>query len=331
MSEQVLVDVGIPTHGQPAYLGEAIDSVLRQTLMAWKLTISENGAGSDYVAGVIEPHVASPRIEYVKTGENLGGPRNWTRLIETGSARYVAILNDDDRWDPEFLARRVEFLEANPSCALVFSKADFIDGTGRVFDRYDPGLRDGVQDKRAFLRALYARCVICVPTVLVTRWAYDAVGPYFKDSVHIYDHEMWLRIAARFSVGFLPVCDAQYRIHPTQTTQEGRLHKGEWKLEVLDEVESILPPDFPQLERRRARFVGLTRAGLDAFGRREWGQGLAWLAKAIRTHPGALFDLEIAARVYRRLRRHGQDQEFWSVGLPEQPAQGQSSRMVARR
>ena len=317
MSEQVLVDVGIPTHGQPAYLGDAIDSVLQQTLAAWKLTISENGAGSDYVAGVVKPHVASPRIEYVKTGENLGGPRNWTRLIETGSAPYVAILNDDDRWDSDFLARRVAFLEANPTCALVFSPADFIDGTGRVFDRYDPGLRDGVQDVQEFLRALYARCVICIPTVLVTRWAYEAAGPYFKDSMHHYDHEMWLRIAAQFPVGFLQVCDAQYRIHPTQTTQVGRLHKGEWKLEVLDEVESILPPGFPQLERRRARFVGLTRAGFDAFGRGQRRQGLAWLAKAIRTHPGALFDPEIATRVYRRLRRQRKDREFWSMGLPE--------------
>ena len=315
VADGILVDVGIPTHGRPAYLAEAIESVRRQTFSSWRLTISENGPGSDYVAGIVEPHLSSPRVQYVKTGTNLGAARNATRLIQTGSAPFVAILNDDDRWDPEFLARRVAFLEANPTCALVFSRCDFIDGAGSVLYRYEIELPEGPQNEEAFLRTLYSRCVICMPTVLVRRWAYTDVGP-FKESVLFYDHELWLRIAARFPVGFLSTCDAQYRVHRSQTTQQKvRLHVGEHKLEVLDEAENILPPDFPQLERRRARFVALTRAGLDAFGRGQRRGGIAWLARAIRAHPAAPVDPEIATRVFRRLSQHAQDREFWSVGL----------------
>jgi glycosyltransferase involved in cell wall biosynthesis len=313
----VLVDIGIPTYGRPNYLAEAIESVRRQTVSSWRLTISENGAGSDYVAGIVEPHV-SPRISYVKTGSNLGAARNATGLIQTGSAPFVAVLNDDDRWDPDFLEQRIAFLEANPTCALVFSRCDFIDGTGSVLYRYEIDLPEGLQNEAAFLRTLYSRCVICMPTVVVRRSAYDEIGPFFKESVLFYDHEMWLRLAARFPVGFLSACDAQYRVHQSQTTQQRvRLHVGEHKLEVLDEAEKVLPPDFPQRERRRARFVALTRAGLDAFGRGEWRQGMAWLTQAFRAHPAAPFDPEIVVRVYRRLRQHAQDREFWSVGLTE--------------
>ena len=41
MSEP-LVDVGIPTHGRPRFR-EAVESVLAQTFVGWRLTISENG------------------------------------------------------------------------------------------------------------------------------------------------------------------------------------------------------------------------------------------------------------------------------------------------
>jgi glycosyltransferase involved in cell wall biosynthesis len=318
VDEGTLVDIGIPTYGRPAYLAEAIESVRRQSFTSWRLTISENGPPSDYVVGIVEPHLADPRIDYVATGHNLGGAGNSTRLVEAGSAPYVALLHDDDRWEPGFLARRVAFLEANPICGLVFSPCDFINGTGRVLYRYEIEIAAGVQDRSTFLRTLYSRCVICMPTVLVRRSAYTAVGPYFKDSVLFYDHEMWLRLAVRFPVGLLPVCDAQYRVHPAQTTQQRvRLHVGERKLEVLDEVDGILPADFPQRERRRARFIALTRAGLDAFGRGERRRGLSWLTRAIRVHPAAPLDPEIAARVFRRLRQQAQDREFWSVGLTE--------------
>ena len=48
----------------------------------------------------------------------------------------MALLHDDDLWAPEFLERRVAFLDANPSCGLVFSVADFIDDQGSVIHRF---------------------------------------------------------------------------------------------------------------------------------------------------------------------------------------------------
>ena len=55
-----------------------------------------------------------PGFTLVATGRNLGPAANWTRLIQQGSAPYVTLLQDDDVWDPDFLARRVAFLERHP-------------------------------------------------------------------------------------------------------------------------------------------------------------------------------------------------------------------------
>jgi glycosyltransferase involved in cell wall biosynthesis len=309
---RVLVDVGIPTYGQPRFLGEAIECVLAQTISSWQLTISENGPASDEVGGIVERYLSDPRVRYVTTGTNLGGGQNSTSLLRGGRAPYVALLHDDDRWKPEFLARRLPFLEANPSCGLVFSSCDFIDEQGSVVYRFAPKLGEGIQPRQGFLRTLYRRNVICIPTVLVPRWCYEAVGPAFSDSVLFYDYEMWLRIAFRFDIGFLNVSDASYRLHRAQTTHGIASNMGEHRIALLDAVESTVPPDFPSLERRRARSGALLRVALEALERGDRRTAVACLRKAIREHPVGPLDPKMASLVIGSMRRRALLRKTWA-------------------
>jgi glycosyltransferase involved in cell wall biosynthesis len=308
----VFVDVGIPTYGRPAYLGQAIECVLAQTFDAWRLTVSENGPGSRHVEAIVEPYLSDPRVRLVATGSNMGSAGNSTRLIQTGGAPYVALLHDDDRWEPGFLARRVAFLEANPSCGLVFSSCDLIDEDGSVVYRFEVDLPEGVQDRKGFLRTLYRRNVVCIPTVLVPRWCYDAVEPEFSNSMLFHDYEMWLRIATRFDVGFLNVCDAAYRIHRAQTTHEVGANMGEHRIALLDAVEGILPPDFPSLERRRARSGAFLRVALEALERGDRRGSFVHLRKAMREYPIGPLDPKLASLVMGSMRRRALQRKLWA-------------------
>jgi glycosyltransferase involved in cell wall biosynthesis len=308
---ETLVDIGIPTFGEPRFLVEAIEDVLAQTLTGWRLTISENGPGSAAVSAAVTPFLDDPRIQYVTTGSNLGGARNSTRLIQTGGAPYVALLHDDDRWSPEFLERRVAFLEATPSCGLVFSSCDFIDDSGTVVHRFEVDLEEGLQDRRQFLRLLYLSNVICMPTVLVPRRCYEAVGPEVNDSVTFYDYEMWLRLASRFDVGYLDVYDASYRIHVAQTTHDIDLTVGEHRLALLDAVEEILPRDVPPLHRRRARSGAHMRSALEAFERGDRRRSAAHLGRALKLYPIGFFDPKMASLALGSIRRRAILRRVW--------------------
>jgi len=180
---QHTVDVGIPTRGEPAYLTEAVECVLAQTFSSWRLTVSENGTGGEFVAKTVRPYLTDPRVSHVVVGEDVGGAGNSTRLVKGATGRYVGILHDDDRWSPEFLERRVAFLDTHPSCGLVFSACDFIDPSGAFLYRADPGLEPGLQERREFLRELYRLNVIATPSVVVPRSCYEAVGPDYDGSV----------------------------------------------------------------------------------------------------------------------------------------------------
>jgi glycosyltransferase involved in cell wall biosynthesis len=313
--ERTRVDVGIPTYGQPRYLAEAIECVLAQSLASWRLTISENGTGSSEIAAAVAPYLSDHRVRHVVTGANLGGPRNASRLINTGSAEYVAILHDDDLWEADFLRRRVEFLDANPSCGLVFCDCWMVDSAGTRLPGlgFGASLESGVQDRRAFFARLYEGNMIGIPTALVRRSAYEAVGAEFRDDLLFYDHEIWLRLAARFDVGFLDDVAASYRVHAGQTTQQEAQRLAAHRLALLDAVDESLPDDFSRLHRRRAWSRAYLSESVAAGRSRKLGRSLALFAQALHAHPWVLVDPWIASTGFLSVRSRVRRRRAWKT------------------
>ena len=118
----------MPTYRSPRYLRQAIEDVTRQTILGWRLTISDNGGGN--AEEIVRPYLDDPRISYSRNPTDLGITGNHSKLIRESTAEFVAIHHDDDRWEPEFLERRVTFMERHRECGFVFSPWIVIDEAG---------------------------------------------------------------------------------------------------------------------------------------------------------------------------------------------------------
>ena len=287
-----IVDVGIPTLGEsPSYLVEAVESVFAQTFSSWRLLISENGPGLDSVREALEPYVRDPRVEHVVSGTREGRGINWTRASQ-GSAPYIGLLHDDDSWAPEFLERRTEFLDKHPQVGLVYSGCVVIDEAGRPLGRSRVGLVPGIHRPESFLPFLYRKLFISVPTILIRRSAFNAVGAEYKDIIHL-DTEMWLRLAASFDVACLAVWDAQYRIHPAQTSASRSALATE-QLVLLDAVSDL--PIRPSL-RRIVLAEAHVRCALAAAERGCRREAIEHLTSAVRAAPSSLVRPAVAGRM----------------------------------
>lgn len=277
-ADEPIADVGIPTLGLTPYLLESIESVLDQTLSAWRLVISENGPGDDRLRSALKPYLRDSRVSHVVTGERVDRGENYTRLIRAGTAPYVGLLHDDDRWSPQFLKRRVEFLGKNPTCALVFSEYNVIDddSSRRAASRLE--IAEGVHTSSSIFPKLYRRMFVATPSVLVRRTAHEAVGARYKDIVFA-DHEMWLRLSAHFDIGYVRVWDADYRFHSSQTSTS-RIGDARQSLLVLDAVEDL---PTPRRTRRAGRSEAQIWCALDCVEIGARRQALAELRQAVRT------------------------------------------------
>jgi hypothetical protein len=294
---EAVVDVCMPTRGANPFLREALDSIVAQSFADWRLTIAENGPGDPELAAIVEPYLADNRVTHLVRGEDIGFAPNHTELVRAASARYVAILHDDDVWEPEFLERRVRFLDDHPECGFVFGAFRTIDENGTVLARRRPPFAPGVVSSREFVRAMIHGNVIGMPTILVRKAAYEAVGSAFGDGFPMIDYEMWLRIGARQPIGFLDEEDAMWRFHSSQRSA-GERRWGESWLAFYDAAEQALAdtdtPFDPSVLRQR-RTAAYVCAALDALESHEPAKAREYLRQATRLRRSSIVDPRVLA------------------------------------
>jgi glycosyltransferase involved in cell wall biosynthesis len=295
-----VVDVGIPAYRRPEYIVEAIESVLAQTFGVWSLTISEDGGGNDAVREAVRPYLGDSRVTYRAMPERVGQSANWTSLIGSGTAPYVALLHDDDRWQPGFLERRVSFLDEHPECGLVFSRTREIDATGHTIGLSPHRHREGVIAPEELIPRLIRTNVIGhPPSILVRRTAYETVGAAFR-TVIFQDYEMWYRIALHFPVGYLDICDADYRRHAdSMTTAEYSQSVLPRNLRLVDELIAMTAAVCPGLLSRREAgraysSIALALA-LEDLCESNVRSSVRALGSAISRYPPAVIDRRVGA------------------------------------
>ena len=317
LSNGPVVDVGMPAYRRPEFISEAIGSVLAQTYPNWRLVVSENGPGGGEVEAVVQPYTGDPRIRYVTTGENLGAATNWTRVLQAGTSPYFTLLQDDDTWDPDFLARRVAFLERHPSCGFVHASERKIDQHGQIIAAERSSslpdidiadlLREGVYAPREYIWSLYRYKLGGIQTPAITttgvmsrRSALEAVGPVFDGTFPFlsWDIELYLRMALRFPTGFLAVKDSSQRIHHPSITS-GRDFDGEYWIRFHEYHREWFRRELPGLKLPRQCDETFAEAhvlaALDALERGDRRRCARHLCSAVGLSPAMLVNPRIAA------------------------------------
>lgn len=124
------LSVVIPAHDHERYVGEAIDSVVGQTLPAAELVVVDDGS-SDRTAEVVASRDPSG-LRLVRQ-ENRGAHHALNRAIRLSRGEYVAILNSDDAFEPERL-EHAWGVARTTGAALVLGSVRLIDEHGGAVD-----------------------------------------------------------------------------------------------------------------------------------------------------------------------------------------------------
>lgn len=151
LSEQPLVSVLLCNYNYGRYVGEAIDSVLRQTYGNFELVVVDDGSTDD--SRYVITSYADARIRKVFHNQNRGQATAFNTGFAETNGILIAFLDSDDAWKPEKLASVVDAFGPGDFC-LVQHNLEVIDSHSRPVGRTHPGLRPGVRD---VLRAYFAQ------------------------------------------------------------------------------------------------------------------------------------------------------------------------------
>jgi glycosyltransferase involved in cell wall biosynthesis len=209
------VSVVMPVYRpDPGYLGEAIDSVLRQTFADWELVIVEDP--SDRLGRTVVDSRHDPRIRYFLNPSRTGLAKQHNRAVAESRGELVARFDADDVCEPDRLEKQVALLDSNPEIDVVASQLRIVDEAGNVVGRREYPLHHDL-----IVRAMRRYNPIAGSNAMFRRKVVSALGGW-RETVDLpaQDYEWYSRLAAggcRFATH--PEALVRYRLHGEQIKQ----------------------------------------------------------------------------------------------------------------
>ncbi len=303
------VGVVIPTYNRAGYVAQAIQSALDQELPGGSVEVVVVDDGSTDDTADVAARFGS-RVRYLRQENRREGAarNNGARLT---SAPYLAFLDSDDYYLPGKLATDVRRLQQPDRPALVYSRARTVDPAGREI-----GTRALPTPEGDVFWALARESFIPLSTTIVRADAFRACNGFVEDPAlsGTADWELWMRLAARWRVGYSGQAATCVRVHPRNMLGD----PGWMERAMLAGVHHALNDDVVAQRARgaygRVRSHMYVTIALNAYGNGRRGRSLYWLGRAVREWSpqvrerrflGALARAAIGQGTIRRLRPAG--------------------------
>jgi glycosyltransferase involved in cell wall biosynthesis len=212
-----LVSVCIAVYNCETYVGQAIESVLSQTLGDFELLVADN-ASTDKTIDVVQSY-NDPRIRLIRNDRNIGMAPNFHRVMGAATGRFLKLLGADDVLYPTCLERQAEPLQKDPTLSMVCCRRDIIDHDGfQVLRNHGWRGRGGKYAGREAIRRIVRSgrnmpgepLAVLFPTNLLRR-----VGEL---EPHNFDVDLWCHLLELGNLFVIRDSLAAFRISPSSST-----------------------------------------------------------------------------------------------------------------
>jgi glycosyltransferase involved in cell wall biosynthesis len=238
----------MPAYNVAPFLGEALESVFAQTFKDYEVIVVNDGSpDTEELERVMEPFRS--RIKYVKQ-ENRGVSAARNTGIRLARGRFVAHLDPDDAWEPDYLSEQLAEYSRDPSIDVLYPDAViFGDGpeAGRRYMEWCPSIGEVTVES-----LLSGRChVLCAVTA--RRETLLRVGMFDEELRCAEDFDLWLRVLK--SGGRI----AYHRRPLVRYRQRADSHTADFKwlsdstLRVLEKTEQTLDLSSAESKALRSR------------------------------------------------------------------------------
>lgn len=230
------VSVIIPTFNSGRYISKAVESVLSQTHIPDEIIVVNDGS-TDNTLRSLEKF--GDKINYIEI-ENSGPAKARNVGIRHSSTEYIAFLDADDEWLPEKILKQMTFMEENPDYALVYCDRILHDGDS-ILDYKSTYIKSGqlyIGDVFWEMLKTGGGC-FATSCVMLRKEVLTSVGLFDEDLYTAEDTNLWLRIAYRHKIGFVPQVLVKKRIHSENISHKNHQRWG--TIQNLHKIESLFP------------------------------------------------------------------------------------------
>ena len=262
-----------------------MDSVVGQTLQDFEIICVDDGS-TDRTRAIVDGY--GDRVRLVEQA-NCGPAAARNNGARHSSGEYIAFLDADDVWMPDFLERTAAALDADPALSLVYCNCALADSEGVAIDTtlVGPGF-----DHPPSIHELLTRLWPIMPSAaLVRRSKYDACGGY-RDalkgaSFRFEDVDFWIKMSEQGPFGYIdePLITWRFAWFPRQLKRLPDYSKALHVFEAyLQERYGVSAAPLVDARARAPRSI-LATIGLKALRDGNRPRARAAFARAIRVDP----------------------------------------------
>jgi len=212
-----VVSVIVPAYNTAPYIASTLESVLGQTFPDYEVIVVNDGSpDTPELERVIVQF--QNQIRYIKQeNRGLSGARNTG--IRNARGEFLAFLDGDDIWLPDFLAEQLKFFAENPSLDMVCADCVYFGDTeleGRSWQSLDP-----IENPVTFEKILPTYGGAFASFVLLRRETARKVG-FFDEGLRLLeDYHYWLMLLYRGGrIAYLRKVLGKRRVHSRSLTYD---------------------------------------------------------------------------------------------------------------
>ena len=200
-----MISVVIPLYNKCGSVASTIESVLKQTFSSFEVIVVDDGStdGGEAIVNNYTDH----RIRLIsKPNGGVSSARN--EGIRAAKYDYVAFLDADDLWEPEYLAEVNRMITDFPDAGIfgtsysIIKMGHVVEGQHAVQDDFY-GILDNSDWRYGYL--LWTSAVCCRKSALIEAGLFDERIAYGEDS------DVWWRMMLKFPMAFSGKSLAAYR------------------------------------------------------------------------------------------------------------------------
>lgn len=196
------ISVCLLTYNHVEVIESTIQTILHQSIEGYEIIVSDDCSTDGTWEKILQIASTNARIRAIQTPRNMGMPGNANFAVKHSDRPYIALLHHDDLYREDLLEKWVSVLERNLNAAFVFNpygvfESDF------VYQESMPG--ECIDGKWLLNHYLFARwgCVVR-GTAMIRRSAWIQVGGMREQFGLLADIDLWMRLAMRWPVGYVP-------------------------------------------------------------------------------------------------------------------------------
>ncbi len=255
------ISVLMPAYNAEAYIKEAIESILSQSLEDLELIVVDDGS-TDATADIVRSF-KDERIVLLQNPENLGIVETLNNGIMHCRGEYIARMDSDDVAIRSRLELQLAFLESHPDIAAVGGAVEMF-----CEDTYSE-LRSYSDTPEKIAVDLMFNCALAHPSVMLRASVFKTQRLLYEQEFKgTEDYRLWCRLLPNCKLVALKETVLRYRLHKGQmTSASGYREKHASKLKrIREDVRLGLGV---KLTEDKAALIDRYAAGERAFGKDE--------------------------------------------------------------